>query len=533
MMSSYDDQLARADELAPLPSVVAHLFERVPADEAVELYDRFMWEVRRDRSPTDALQTARFADTLRSREQLTVAESLAALTAQIRRTPRLLDAGEHAVIGDHGQLTVLNMTDQAVSVSERELIMAADHAAGPRKLTVVIDDQPPSAKVTAEQVIWHLPRHVEQAEDAWRPLMSACGHDGDLPHWVLALCSHRVQVTDAAMLPTELQARAHHIRRMLVRLLTDHVFGPEPGRTIKLEEDEVLWALGQIEARISELFEQPRLVLGCRSVQDLTPPEDWLGHGPASTRAMLTAITGDDPYVTAALRSADRLRIGQLHFTGDPEHHGDDLLSASLGDANCWAVLRPATLAQTMFFAGPLHPAVTLPVPRQYGTYSSVAVGEDVRDLALVRALLGLCLATPRSAREYFQGVSSQMELRGDQPSRAFQALIAACAARREHGDDHDDVTRPLTHAALSAAFNGLDADDPLAGMGGVHLGALSLADVEQVVLGVEDPVAFFAFKRQGVVPDYLRPVFDHFAAHDIRVRLRSPRTPAGGGVIA
>src|SRR5438128_64687 len=144
-MASYEQQLARSDELPPVPGVVAHLQAQVPTVEARVLYERFLWEMRRDRTPEQAIDRARFAasyaETLIGK---TLPEAMADLDDQIARCPRRVAAGEHRSLDDDGRLIVLNMSDRPVEVAASELRLAYEQLAQPRGLTVVIDDQPPS-----------------------------------------------------------------------------------------------------------------------------------------------------------------------------------------------------------------------------------------------------------------------------------------------------------------------------------------------------------------------------------------------------
>lgn len=526
MMAAFDQQLARSDELPHIPGVLAHLTEQVSRDEAFAVYERFLWELRREKESSAALANAKFsvslAQTLRSQS---VDEALSALKARIGRLPLSLTAGAHASISDSGKATVLNMTDRPVDVATAELVMAAEQVTHPVSLTVVIDDQPASARRAADQhIVWQIPAQAEDAEESWRALLEVADGYVDEGQWVSAYSSLRHLAAESGTLPSELDIRAQRARQFAQNVMMTHAFGPVDDQMIQATEQEAERAISLFDKEVQRYTEQPRMVLACRSLRDLSPAEQWQAHGPAGLRALISSVTGDDPYVTAALAAAPRLRLGTLAFTGDPDAADDDLLSASLPPGHCFAVLRPETLARTLFFAGVPHPSMTLPVPqRRFGFYNNVAVGRDVVDLLRVRTYLNCTPATPDSVRDYFHGREQELLLKGSDLNYGFQALLSAVAIARKDETDVESFEAAVRVAALNAVFTGLGRDSLLDGVGAVHLGALNLTDVEQLVVPLDSAHDFEVYHRSGRMPSYLQPVADFFGAYGVRVRPRAP----------
>lgn len=520
MKQAFSHQLARGDELPHVAGLYNYLLENVGEEEAVRLYQRFMWEMRRDGEPRQALQAARFANSYSPSRDTDLQQSLQELHRAVQREPLMLEPGQHQEISLG--LTALNLWDRPVWTSAHELSLASDQLAGERKLTVVFDDADASARSLDDQVVWNIPVDDPSAYDSWQSLWSAVGR-GESPEWVDAYSYFR-SLASPTVLIDEHMVRAKRTRELVQDILMAHSYGPSPEEISSLEEEELAWAFEQIDSFFEHYTQEPRLALACHSLKDFSPLADWQQHGPDGQRALIASVTGDNPLLGDVLAAADRLRIGSLAFTGDPDDNGDDLLSAVLPAQECTVVLKPHVLDRTVFLSGVPHPGAELPVPSsRFGFYNTVAVG-STQVLAMLRTRAYLCLlpASEQSIRDYFQGRSQELEMEEATANPAFQALVTAAMVRRNQGEDNPMVKAALRVAAAHAIYVGLNRDplqDPIAG---IHLGALDLEDVEQIVVSVRTAEEWQEYHRTGNLPRWLRTPSRFFEEHGIRLRARS-----------
>lgn len=504
-----------------MPGVMSYLSEQVTAEEGEHLYERFLWELRREREPRQALDLARFAMAYGPNETPELSQALDALKSKIAREPRLLDPGQHLALSPG--LEVVNLSDRSVAISGAELLLAKEQALLGGGLTVVVDDHPASAKSAEGQTIWNLPVSAEDAEDSWRSLLKATKGAGPLPTWVEAVSNHRHLVGEGS-LPSEHLVRALRTRDFVKEVLLEHAYGPSTEQMAQLTDDEVEWVIEQLDFFFEHYTHDPRLALSCKGLDDFSPLTDWQQHGPSATAALLASVTGDDGMLTGALKAADRMRIGSLAFTGDPDSNGDDLLSAVLPPQECAVVLKPEVLDHTLFFAGMPHPGADLPVPqRRHGFYNTLAIGGEVRDMLRTRAYLGMTPASPDSVRDYFQGRSQEIQLEETTANPAFQALVTAVMIRRRQGEDNPMVRAALRVAAAHSIYVGLSRDPSQDALGGVHLGALGLGDIEQVVVPLLDSDEWRRYHHSGQLPSRLKRAEDFLGEFGIRLRGRAP----------
>lgn len=520
MSEAYEQQLARSDELPPVPGVLSYLHEQVAPEEGQQLYERFLWELRREREPRQALDLARFALAYSPAEPPELSEAIDALRDRISRGPRFLDKGDNCEVAKG--LKVVNLTDHDITVASSELQMAKDYLPSGLNLTVVVDDDPPSAKDSDGHVIWNIPSGAEDSRASWEAFIRATG-GRSTPAWVDAVSNYRHLVTSGG-LPDEHAVRAARTRDFVSEVLLEHSYGPSSQEMTQLTDDEVSWVLSQLDFFFDHYTMAPRLALSCRGLDDFSPLADWQQHGPAATSALIASVTGDDPLLVAAMRSADRLRLGTLAFTGDPDNNGDDLLSAVLPPQECAVVLRPETLERTLFFTGAPHPGADLPVPqRKHGFYNTMAVGAGVKEMLRTRAYLGLTPTSAESVRDYFQGRSQEITLEETTANPAFQALVTAVMIRRRQGEDNPMVRAALRVAAAHSVYVGLSRDPMNDAVGGVHLGALALGDIEQVVVPMYDGEEWRRYHTTGELPSRLRYAEEYLGGFDIRLRGRAP----------
>ena len=528
MRHAYEQQLSRSDEMPPVPGILSYLHEHVNPEEGRHLYERFLWELRREKEPRAALDSARFALAYAGATPPLTASALSELSDRIRRNPLKLSAGQNLQVAEG--LKVVNLSDSQVEVSGHELLMAKSQVAAGGDLVVVIDESQPKANASKAQVVWEIPLQAEDSRASWEALMSLSSGSAQMPEWIEASTNSRHLVA-LGQLPSEHQVRAFRTRDFVKEVLMEHAYGPSSEQMTELDEDEVGWVLDQIDFFFDHYTSSPRLALSCRSLDDFSPLADWQQHGPAATAALIASVTGDDPLLVSALRSADRMRIGTLAFTGDPDNNGDDLLSAVLPPQECSVVLRPEVLAQTLFLSGTPHPGADLPVPqRRHGFYNTLAVGKDVREMLKTRAYLGLTPADNDSVRDYFQGRSQEIQLEETTANPAFQALVTAVMVRRRQGEDNPMVKAALRVAAAHSIYVSLIREPSQDAIGGVHLGALGLSDVEQVVIPLADGDEWRDYHRSGNLPGRLRKSQSYLQSFDIKLR---GRAPAGHGSMA
>lgn len=523
MRQAFEQQLARADELPRVPGLVAYIRENEGTDQVSRLYERFMWEMRREKEPRKALQTAKIALSYSPSESPDTRQAIEEISRAIHRAPLLLRPRESIELGEG--LQVVNLWEQEIWIAESDLLFCKSHFSPDHSLIVVCDDQRPGARIAKEQTIWNvpvIPGSDYNDEDAVARLWEQ-HHKGQLPERIGGWADHRRLVSPDG-LDGEHQIRAAKTRDMVQAILLSHSYGPSPEELSSIEPDEMEWAMGQIDLFFEHYTGEPRLALACRSLKDFSPLADWQQHGPQGQTALLEAVTGNNPLISEALHSVDRMRMGSLAFTGDPDHNGDDLLSAVLPSQDCTVVLRPETLERTVFFTGMPHPGAELPVPDiDNGLYNTVAVGRGVTDLLRTRTYICLTPATEDSIRDYFQGKTDELELEDATANPAFQALITAIMVRRKQGEDNPMVKSALRVAAAHAIYVGLNSDPSRDPMGGVHLGGLTLDDVEQIVVSVRNEDEWETYHRSGILPNWLLPAKKFFDSKDIRLRARSP----------
>lgn len=521
MKHAYEQQLARSDELPPVPGVMSYLNEQVTAEEGEHLYERFLWELRREREPRQALDLARFAMAYGPSSPPDLDAAISALRSRIGREPSGLDPGASISLRDN--LNIVNLSSRPITFSGSEACLAQDQLLHGKPLTLVVDEHAPSAKQSERQTIWNVPVQAESGEAAWEALFRSVKGRKSSPAWLEAASNHRhlVAVGD---LPGEHQVRAQRTRDFVCEVLLDHAYGPSTEQMTQLDDDEVEWVVSQLDFFFEHYTQMPRLALSCRGLDDFSPLADWQQHGPAATSALIASVTGDDALLIDALRAAERMRIGSLAFTGDPDGNGDDLLSAVLPPQECAVVLRPETLNHTLFFSGVPHPGADLPVPqRRHGFYNTLAIGEEVREMLRTRAYLGLTPASPDSVRDYFQGRSQEIQLEETTANPAFQALVTAVMIRRRQGEDNPMVRAALRVAAAHSIYVGLSRDPVHDAIGGLHLGGLGLYDIEQVVVPLIDDDEWRRYHHSGKLPSRLRHAEDYLQGFNIRLRGRAP----------
>jgi len=509
------------DELPAIPAVVKQLHGLgVQPEEAADLYPRFVWELRRDASPQDALANARFA-----RLAVSSDEPLSRLRRRINRGVITLGDGAHLTLAEDPRVSLLNLSGGPLDIPALELITARQQLCADRDLIVVFDDHAPSAQAGDAQLTWNISISDQtDGEENWRAL-SAAVNVSELPELIVAHTTHRRLHAPAGQLPSELAVRALRARALAKTFLTDYAYGTSEGRMMRLEATEADWALDRFDHHYARYTEHPRLVLPCLNLNRLQPAVDWHAQGPESIRALLGAVTGDDPLLSGVLRGYDQMQLGALAFTGDADSIGDDLLSGILPQDGCFAVLRPQTLDQTIFLAGVPHPTHSLPVPHPaYGFYSTLAIGADVRDLLRARSYLHLAPITPHSIDEYFSAVAQTLNLDEDFHT-STQSLLAAVSMSRdsEDGSKEENIETAFRTSVLSAAFSRMGKQRWSEGIGGVHLGALRLEDIEQIVVPVSSSEDLITFRQTGRLPDYLQPLAEHYGEHGIKLRPRAP----------
>ena len=521
MSDAYENQLARSDELPPTPEVMSLLSQQSDGDTETALYERFRWEIQRDKQPKQALDLARFALSYAPIEQPDLKESIAALNERIHRSPQQLEAGQHLPLDE--QLQVVNLSEKPVQISSSEILLAKEQLSPDKALTVVIDDHETSARQNDKQLVWNLASQADDSLQGWSALWAASGGKGQLPAWIEALSNGRHPV-DINALPSEHQVRAQRTREFVSEMLLNYAYGPAGDQLEQLEEEEVIWVLDQIDHFFDHYTQSPRLALNCLSLDDFSPAIPWQQHGPAATAALIASVTGDDPLLVNVLQAAGRLRIGNLAFTGDPDNNGDDLLSAVLPPQACSAVLRPEVLPRTLFFAGMPYPGADLPVPqRRHGAYNTLAFGDEVCQMLRTRSYLGLTPAAADSVQDYFQGRAQEIRLEETTGNPAFQALVTAVMIRRRQGEGNPMVRAAVRVAAAHSVYVGLSRDPSKEAIGGVHLGALELSDIEQVIVPLADGDEWRQYHKSGKLPSRLRSQAKFLHGFDIQLRGRAP----------
>ena len=520
-MMDASSQPFQLDELPPIPAVVKRLQGLgVQADEARAVYPRFVWELRRGASAQDALANARFA-----RLAVSSTEPLSELRRRINRGVITLGDGGHFTLPEDPRVSLLNLSGGPLDIPALELITAREQLCADRDLLAVFDDHEPSAQTTVAQVTWNVSTLGElDGEQNWRALTDAL-NVSELPELIVAHTNHRRLHAPAGQLPSELAVRAQRARALAKTFLTDYTYGTSGEQMMRLEDSEADWALDRFDHHYARYTEHPRLVLPCLNLNRLQPALDWHAQDSASIRALLGAVTGDDPLLSGVLRGYDPMQLGALAFTGDADNVGDDLLSAMLPQNGCFAVLRPQTLDQTIFLAGVPHPTRSLPVPHQaYGFYSTLAIGSDVRDLLRARAYLHLAPLTTDSIDEYFSAVAQTLTLDEDvhAPTQSLLAAVSMCRNSQD-GSEQENIETAFRASVLSAAFARLGKHRWSEGIGGVHLGPLRLEDIEQIVVPVNSSEDFIAFHQTGQLPEYLQPLAEHYGSHGIKLRPRAP----------
>ena len=138
MRHAYEQQLSRSDEMPPVPGILSYLHEHVNPEEGRHLYERFLWELRREKEPRAALDSARFALAYAGATPPLTASALSELSDRIRRNPLKLSAGQNLQVAEG--LKVVNLSDSQVEVSGHELLMAKSQVAAGGDLVVVIDE---------------------------------------------------------------------------------------------------------------------------------------------------------------------------------------------------------------------------------------------------------------------------------------------------------------------------------------------------------------------------------------------------------
>lgn len=522
MSTSYEQQLARSDELPLEADVMSYLQQQATSAEGQHLYQRFLWELRREREPRQALDMARFAVAYGPSETPRLSDALQKLKVRVGREPHAIQSGSSLELA--GRLKLVNLSGRRVEIAGSEIRLAGEQLTKPdQQLTIVIDDHLPSARYNGQQLIWNIPVQAEDSRLSWLALVQAVNKQGQLPAWTDAISNNRHLVSTAS-LPSEHAVRAERTRSFVAEVLLDHSYGPSSEEMTQLDEEEVAWVLLQLDHFFEHYTSHPRLALSCRSLQDFSPLADWQQPGPEATKALIASVTGDDPSLIAALSSVDRMRIGTLAFTGDPDNNGDDLLSAVLPPQDCAVVLRPEALESTLFLTGIPHPSADLPVPqRRHGFYNTLAVGSQVTEMLLTRAYLGLTPASAESVRDYFQGRAQEIALEESTSNPAFQALVTAVMIRRQQGEDNPMVRAALRVAAAHSIYVGLARDPMRDAIGGIHLGGLDLSSVEQVVVPLIDGDEWRHYHKSGKLPNRLNKTQSYLSSFDINLRGRAP----------
>lgn len=520
----FDRALSPAYDIPPHPGVVDFLLQH--GEDPERLYDRFVWEMRRGLEPEKALAQAQFAAAL-SDTPPTVLDGLQAIHHEVTRRPLLVRAGENRALDE--SVTVVNLHDRDLWVSESELLAAGEHTGG-RPLTVLLDDGDTAARVTPDnRVLWTLP-FPGDADDAWHALNRAVGGDDTLPGILAALASHRYPVLDHAELPSEHRVRADRLRRLLVDITPHYSYWTETDQ-VELEEDQVEEALGLVDDVLFRYLEQPRVVLAGRALDNFRPYTDWEQRGPRAVRALIAAVTGDDRHLSSLLAAEQTLRVGTLAFSGDPNRTGGDLLHATVPAAPCSIVLREHVLQQCVLLPGLPHPGADLPVPhRDLGVYSTVATADDLRDLARALVYLELAPVVADDRHAYFQGRSLDITLEGTPTNPAFHLFVGALAAADVEGAERREaIERGVTAAVGRALFQGLARDVYESTIAAVHVGSLTMADVEMVVLPASDEEEYVNYAQHRRLPEYLDSAKRYFDEFDVKLMLRPPLSAGTG----
>lgn len=524
------DQLASKHTTPPVPTVLSMLSAQVDSGQVAKVYDRFLWEARRGVEHDQALENALFFASLAG-NPLGDEDPRKGLQRQIDREAVTLGSLER---WNEGEVTVFNMGQDTIRFSRKELMSGYESLVAPRKLIMVVDESPAPSKVTDDTVIWQVSSNPSEYGEAWEWLLSGLGVDSP-PEWLRAAMSFRQLVCASDSFQDELQIRAHRAERFLVGVLTQYTLhdSEEEVGEESISEEEAEWALRECRRKFLTYSENPRLTLDCQSIENLLPRSDWQGQGPQSLRALAGAVTGDDIYLTALLQSSDRLRLGTLSFSGDPDQTGDDILSASMPASTCSVVLKPSVLKDTLFLAGFPHPTAIISVPQTpYGYYSTVAFGEDARHLMWVKTLMNLTSATPASAADYVRGRGNEVTLNAAQAGYGFRSLVTAIGHQRLSGPEDPEVQRILRGSVLYAMFGDQMRAPDEHSIGGIHIGPLGLEDIEEVVVTLKEVTQFSRYMKTGQLPSYLRPTASFFEKRGIRVRARPPVTVGAFSII-
>ena len=145
-----------------------------------------------------------------------------------------------------------------------------------------------------------------------------------------------------------------------------------------------------------------------------------------------------------------------------------------------------------------------------------LAVGADAVALARAYAYLSVTPADIVTVRGYMEGRSGDLQVGPVTSNEAFQALVTAASSYAEDGETVQNISI-MRVAALIAMRAGTAFDDLRFGISGVHLGALTTDDIEEVLVTVDDE----DYGPAGAPPAYIDSLAEHYAEMGVRVRAR------------
>lgn len=514
----------------PPPSKAVREFLAAHGIESVEdgLWERLVWELKRNVPPDEALQRARFALAIQEAPAPSVEKGIARIRRLIGRDVITLKPGQHISPYPEIDVVVVNLSSNRVYVAAGELRFAHKEIVAGRPLTVVVDDQQQAeARVDEDQgrVIWTVPAQ-SQEDNPWLTLTDCLGIDMEEAEEVAVevLGDLRYPVSIRDDLPHEHRIRAERARALLSKLLTYYAYGPDLERLVQVGEEEAEEVITALDHVFNRYTERPRMVITCRNLVDFSPAEEWR-VGTRRLRELINMVTGDDQHLASALASAEALQLGALSFTGDPDCAGDDLLSTTLPVATCSVILSPHVLERCLFLTGLPHPTADLPVPqRQHGFYSTIATIHELHDMLRTRFYFELSPAIREHSRRYFQGRSIEVGFADDSQNPAFHALgTAVYSYIRQDGSKHGAkrFQETLRVAAGRALYQCLAEDIEKDCVAVVHLGKLQLSDVEKVVVTLNQQ-EFEQYQRGGL-PPHLLQARQSLQLHGIQLSLRPP----------
>ena len=512
-------------------AVAEYLLASHPSGMRDGAYQRFVAELARGALPEAALQAARFAATLGAQPAASVQEGLENLQRHIARHPVQLPSGAHRRLDE--RVSVFNLSEHAVWLAERELCQAASSLSIPGPLTLVLDDeQKVGVKSGASNTVWTVGSQTQDGTEFWGSLAGeflGSSEPESWPEWLQELAEGRSPVS-LTPLPDELALNRAQVRAGLGEILAFYSHGiPHSAQAGELDEDAER-VLTLLDESFLHYTQGPRLALSVRSLTDFSPSASWQRAGSDGLRAVLGMVCGDDTVLGSALAASPHLRVGTLVLTGDPDGVDDDLISATLPDAGCALILKPEVLSRSIALCGIPHPRASLPVPHaRYGFYNTVGVGlQGALELLHTRFLLQVGPAISEHARQFFQGKSQEVGMSDMQHNPSFAAVMGGLLTLRQ-SEEMEAGMRTLREAVQSATryalHHVLAANPEEDGIGVVHLGELTLHDIEQIVIPLE-PAAFETYRRSRRYPAHLVGPAEFFASQGIVLRVRSPLIP-------